>query len=129
MDKCNYCNKKSETLFPVIVEVNKKKKTFYCDTNECKEKTISFFRYAYGKGKIPVFLAVISASMLLIMFGPVFNNWLFAVGWALMGLDIFIFPFGTPQTFAWLGIKKTVVVIRIMGLFIIATAPLLRVGR
>jgi len=49
---------------------------------------------------------------------------MFCLGWAVIGLTMYIFPFVTPQTSQMMGIRKAIWVAKIIGIILIATTPL-----
>ena len=129
MSKCVYCNKNTDTLHPVVV--GKDKETVTCCCDDCDEKTLAFYQFV-DRTK-PLFIIGIVFSLLAI-FAAVFvltakNLWLGGIllgsGFALLGLTVIIFPFGTPQTFELFGIRKTLWIVRIMGVIVILLSPLM----
>jgi len=140
MNKCAYCNERSNNLFPVAVEVDKgqwhglgvgsglgslppRQETVYCDSEECKEKTVAFYRFFKRRKTMFLGGAILA---LCFMFASVVIRaaWPLPLGFVLIGLDCILFPFAKPQMFAMYGIKKTILTTRIIGIFLIALAPI-----
>jgi hypothetical protein len=123
MSKCAYCNKEIETLHPVIA--GKDKVQFTCCSDGCENKSVEFFIF-FDRHKphfiiilviamIAFFAAVITLTCRKLMIGSI----LMSFGLALFGLDVLLFPFATPETFSIFGIKKAVLLTRILGALII----------
>lgn len=128
MDKCFYCNKKIE--FPLPVEVGKDKKIVNCCNDDCAKKVLAFYHF-FEQKKI-LFYIGITLVMILLFVGPIvifkmklLGNILLGLSLFLMGLTFLLFPFATPQTFQMLGIKKTIWLVRIIGICIIVLSPLI----
>lgn len=130
MSKCVYCNKNVEIPHPLVVE--KDVDVVTCCSDECVNKTREFSKFA-NRSK-PLFLIGIILSVGIVFCGVFIEMFtqsismlsiLMACGLAFMGLTIIIFPLATPETFSMFGIKKTVVFTRILGIVVIAIAPLL----
>jgi hypothetical protein len=98
--------------------INNREIAFLYDSDECKEKIEAFYVSAYGKRGIAIFLGLLAAAFLLVVLGFILDFRLLIGGLTLLGLDVIVFPFGTPQTLSYLGIRKAVILIRVIGLVI-----------
>lgn len=103
--KCRYCSKK--------IPENED----YC-SNECKLKTEKF--YAYEKRFVALMLVLVAFFIIVIFVQSFFfKNEIFIIFLALIGLGItgFIFPFGNSDD--WIGIKRSIVIIRVAAVIMI----------
>ncbi|MFA6887344.1 MAG: hypothetical protein WCQ65_10295 [Fermentimonas sp.] len=103
--KCIYCNKDCQGE--------------YC-SGECENKVMILEKSAEKYSVL--FLLLLFASMLFLIPGIVFNDYLaafFGAMFLVMGLTLIIFPFGTPETNKSWGVKKTVMVVRVMGIIMV----------
>ena len=94
----------------------------YCN-NSCKEKYDKFFTYAEKwKKTFCILLAVIFLSFfissLIIIKNNILGNLLFYLTILFLDLLIFIFPFATPETFNLLGVKRSILLVRILAVVI-----------
>ena len=128
MGKCAYCNR--EVVGPVPTSVGEGT-VLTCCCDDCKGRTLAFYRN-FEKYK-SLFIIGIILSVVLIFVGVFVNAFtgsvfllavFFASGLAALGLICLLFPFATPETFSLLGIKKTVLAVRVMGVVIILASPL-----
>lgn len=129
MSKCVYCHKEIENLHPVIA--GKDKETLSCCNDDCSKKTQSFYQFFdHTKNIFILFIIVIvvllfASSIILSTGKSLLGGILMGLDFVLLGLTITIFPFATPQTFSIFGIKKTLFIVRIFGIILIALSPLL----
>ena len=129
MKRCFYCGTKKE----VFVTFEKPKceslrKYKYCD-EECVGKTNDF------KGLIDrtksLFWMGIGTAVFLCVLGIVLSSFFLIPAMALMtlaffilGLTIVLLPVPTPEFLAMLGIKKMLIVIRVIGVLLMVFSPL-----
>lgn len=78
----------------------------------------SFIGYVNRYTKVFVLSLVIVAVTL--MFGSVLVSpgWvprLVGMGMALIGASLVVFPFSTPETAEWLGVRRSITVVRVLG--------------
>lgn len=118
MDKCFYCNTKTE--LSLTTQIGKDKETVTCCSNDCIQKTGSFIQFFERRKSI--FYVGIALSLILLFTGVFTIIEVKTAGAALMGsavvllgLTSVLFPFATPQTYRLFGIKKTTRVTRIIG--------------
>lgn len=68
-----------------------------------------------------LFLILILATVLILVFGSVVNPKIFcSLPFSAMGFVILIFPFCTPQTVQAVGLKKSILIGRCLGVLVIA---------
>lgn len=108
MKKCLYCNKEIES------------KKICCDNN-CEDSYNNFKNFVAKWKKLFCILILVSIIMVLVgsIFAigkPIIGGSLLNLGIILMGVTIIIFPFATPETFKRLGVKKTLLIVRVMAL-------------
>ena len=129
MKRCFYCGKKKE-IFLTLAKPNNEnlRKYKYC-YEECVNKTNDYMNLINRTKKR--FWAGISTSIFLCILGIVLSSFfltpalvILALSIFLLGLTITIYPIPTPEVLALLGIKKTVVLVRIIGTLLIIVSPL-----
>ena len=106
MKKCRYCGKGLNG------------NTEFC-SNECE----SSYKKAMEKDgpKIKYFIAGIVLGFLVMFYGIISNSsFLIGIGSIVMGIDVVLFPFTTPETTAFWGYQKSKFVGRIAGILLIA---------
>ena len=127
MKRCMYCNKTNQTPHPVTIEGM----TCVCCSSECAEKTADFARFA--KKNTVRFLIGVLVCPLVLMLGSIFplslgystiGSMLFCAGWAAVGVTMIVFPFATPQTSQLMGIRKSTVLVRVIGIALLIMTPL-----
>lgn len=129
MSKCIYCNK--QIKHPYSITASKDKELVDCCSNECVNRTQTSFRFLDRSR--PFFMVGIIISFIFILVSAVFltisklwiGSILLGTGFALLGLTVLIMPLATPQTFLVFGIKKTLIITRLIGLCIIIISPFL----
>lgn len=126
---CAYCGRKSDILHTVAA--GKDKTPLSCCSEGCEAKAKRF--YGFFDHTKYIFLAGIAVSVIM-LFVSVFmlsagntetGDSLIGISMSFLGVIVMVFPFATPQTFDLLGIRKTVLLTRILGVFVIALGPLL----
>lgn len=110
-NRCFYCGKGCGADLP---GEEGRELHFYCNES-CRSKADQFLNHA--RHFTTLFLVLIGLDMAVLVFGSVFAPHL-TVGPSMMflGLLVVVFPFCTPQTFAILGIRKTIWIGRAAGL-------------
>ena len=114
MNKCAYCG--GEVKTPHIVKAGKKEEILTCCSEECGKKASAFCKFA-GRF-LPVFWVCVVISFVLLissMFAKSYAYTLCYAGLILICLTGVVFPFATSMTFSALGIKKTVILTRSIG--------------
>ena len=106
MKRCKYCGKELNSNFE------------FC-SDECKDNYRKITKKdAY---KIKYFILGIIIGFLVMFYGVVSNTSpVIGAGIIVMGIDIVILPFTTPETTAFLGYRKSKVAGRILGILVIA---------
>lgn len=121
--KCIWCGKKldkneiEKNLYYTEVEWNE---SFRFCSEHCEEKFKVFMKDV--EKNINKFLLVLFGSLIIYVIGTIilfkmeiYQNFFAAGYFALLGLIIIRYPYGTPETNKFLGIKKTINLIRGMG--------------
>ena len=107
MKKCKYCGKKLNDNFE------------FCNSKceNCYEKMVD-----KDSHKIKYFILGIILGFLVMFYGIISNNNVFIIGIGIivMGIDVVMLPFTTPETTTFLGYRKSKVVGRILGILLIA---------
>jgi len=136
MEKCIWCNKKTDNLM-TFTETMKNiltgttQETFNCCSDECIDKTRAFCHYANRNlSKFLIGFAISVALVPVALFVTAFMEQMnspYPVGFAisviggLLMLFLFIlYPFATPQTVMLIGIKKSIIAVRVMIFIIFA---------
>ena len=122
MNKCIYCNRKSENLSDfAVASGNESEKQKGC-SNDCISKATSYLNYTNKHAKL--FWLAIAFSLALAFMGVFFDGIFFdaltAVGVFLLGVTAISFPFATPQTVYFFGIRISKMACRVLGLAVIA---------
>lgn len=106
MKKCKYCGKKLNDNFE------------FCNSKceSCYEKMVD-----NDSHKIKFFILGIILGFVVILYGIILNNSSFIIGLGIivMGIDVVLFPFTTPETNTFLGYRKSKFVGRILGILLI----------
>ncbi|MCI9615956.1 DUF2116 family Zn-ribbon domain-containing protein [Lachnospiraceae bacterium 62-26] len=106
MKKCRYCGKELNSNF------------HFCN-NGCENsyrKTIE-----KDKPKIKYFLSILIIGFLVMLYGVIsYSSFIIGSGIIVMGIDVVLFPFTTPETTAFLGYQKSKLAGRILGILLIA---------
>ena len=107
MKKCKYCGKKLNDNFE------------FCNSKceNCYEKMMD-----KDSHKIKYFTLGIILGFLVMFYGIISNNNVFIIGIGIvvMGIDVVLLPFTTPETINFLGYQKSKFPGRIAGILIIA---------
>jgi len=109
--KCSYCGK--------LITDDKT----YCNT-ECENKHDKFEKYSSKRTRLFVITMAIMIVMIFVgMTLTVVNSQLGVVFIVLAAVGLFIsliiFPFATPETVKLLGVKKSILIIRVLSLIMI----------
>ena len=129
MKKCFYCGTKKEMFLTVAKpKCENLRKYKYC-SEDCVNKTNGFMKLINRTKKL--FWAGISTSILLCILGIVLSSFfltpslvILTLSIFLLGLTLIIFPIPTPEVLSMLGIKKTMVLVRIIGTILMMLSPL-----
>ena len=106
MKKCGYCGKEvTEELDFCCAGCEAR----YKDENEKDERRVKYFT-----GGIFLGLLVIAVSAFIK------RVFMVGIGVIIMGIDVFLLPFTTPETIAFLGYKRAKTAGRIAGIVLIA---------
>lgn len=109
-NKCPYCNK--------ILTYDKD----YCN-EYCKNKYINFINYIQKYSKLfitTIILVCISTFLCALISIPnkALGEKILSFTFILFGIIIIIFPFSTPETFKYLGVRLSTRITRILGLIV-----------
>jgi len=132
MEKCIWCNKKTENLTSFTetmrnILTGTTLETFSCCSDICIDKTRAFChsvnrnlsKFLIGFA-ISVVLAFVGIFTILIVPSLSTAGGMIAASTTLvMGIIFFLYPFATPQTVMLIGIEKSAIIARIVGLFLI----------
>ena len=106
MKKCKYCGKKLNDNFE------------FCNSKceNCYEKMMD-----KDSHKIKYFILGIILGFLVMFYGIISNNNVFIIGIGIivMGIDVVLLPFTTPETIYFLGYQKSKFAGRISGILLI----------
>lgn len=125
VNRCVYCKSIATEEIPVDVVIGSGE-LHYC-SKTCKDETKKYIE-AVNKHKglflgltLGTTLAMVLVNGLIIAFNLRTQLMTLTTSGAvaIIGIEIIIFPFSTPQTVQWLGIKKAKAVARILGLLLI----------
>lgn len=106
MKKCRYCGKELNSNFE------------FC-SNECENSYRKIIEK--DRQKIKYFMIGIILGFLVMFYGITLNSdFIIGIGIIVMGIDVVVLPFTTPETTTFLGYRKSKVVGRILGILLIA---------
>jgi hypothetical protein len=119
VDKCIWCGKNGEGYKELTLKSENlgENKMLVC-SDECEKKTTSYYQ------KVSRNLKFFVTGILLSVFIGIPLTFMPKIGLSIMcggvALTVILFPFTTPQTNALLGIKKSTLLTRIIGLIMLA---------
>lgn len=116
--KCMYCNKKipGEMENGIIEKIDGMTCSFCSET--CKEDCEKFLSFAKKYEKL--FLALVIIPMIICTFASfILGEWVVCLMIVILGATLTLFPFCTPQTIQLTGVKKSVMIGRILGIALI----------
>lgn len=105
------------------IELSKYEKIDYC-SDSCKTEIENFMGYWQRNQKwFCISLGIILFLMpLFLLFSPDSNkDFVLLVQFALMGILMIKFPFGTPETNKWLGLKRTIALTKGFGVLLVVS--------
>mgnify|MGYP000069724528 CR=1 FL=1 len=106
MKKCRYCGKELNSNFEFC---SKTCEGSYRKRIEKDKHKIKYFMFGIILGFSVMFYGVISSSYFIM-----------GIGIAVMGIDVVLLPFTTPETAAFWGYEKAKFVGRILGVVLVA---------
>jgi hypothetical protein len=104
-------------MFTILIK--RTEKQFYGCSDECTNKTNAFWRYAL-RTQFLFWIGVVS-TVVLCFIGFV-NLSFIAIGLYVLGITMVLFPFATPETISSLGVKKSILSVRVSAIFIFLLA-------
>ena len=117
MDRCVYCNRKSVNIADFSVELSGESEKHKGCSEKCISKATSYLSYVNRYTKLFWLIMVLA---LLLAFAGVFFPIPTSLGILLLGVIVIVFPFATPQTVYIFGIMLSKVIVRTIGLVVIA---------
>jgi hypothetical protein len=134
MSKCSYCNKRDAEI-KIILDTwngtNRKKITYFVCSDECKTQLELFSGYVNKHvnkfiSSILIVILVLIISLCLMVY---LNNirlliLIYSVCIALMGSVFYRYPFATPETCQKYGLRKSIYIIKNIGMGLIITGIL-----
>ena len=106
MKKCGYCGKEVKDELDFCSDGCEKS---YKDENEKDERRIKYFAGGIVLGLLVIAVSAFTKSVFMV-----------GIGVIIMGIVVFLLPFTTPETIAFLGYKKAKTAGRIAGIVLIA---------
>jgi uncharacterized membrane protein len=96
------------------------------DLQVCPEHRERTLRYLQSTRRaVPIVLATLSLGVAAVLALPALGFvWGGALGIAAIGLVMATLPLPTPQTVQWLGLRKSILLVRFLGLVIVGVAVL-----
>ncbi len=116
MQKCMWCNKKSDELREIFIpDPNHPLRDFsYFVCPKHEQKFLKFLDYAKRYG--PLFIGLVVLSLISFIISASYEHFNLSIAsFACMGLILIIFPFCTPQTIGMIGVAKSIIIGRIIG--------------
>ena len=106
MKKCGYCGKEVKGELDFCSDGCEKS---YKDENEKDERRIKYFAGGIVLGLLVIAVSAFTKSVFMV-----------GIGVIIMGIVVFLLPFTTPETIAFLGYKRAKTAGRIAGIVLIA---------
>ena len=106
MKKCGYCGKEVKGELDFCSDGCEKS---YKDENEKDEHRIKYFAGGIVLGLLVIAVSAFTKSVFMV-----------GIGVIIMGIVVFLLPFTTPETIAFLGYKRAKIAGRIAGIVLIA---------
>lgn len=106
MKKCGYCGKEVKGELDFCSDGCEKS---YKDENEKDERRIKYFAGGIFLGLLVIAVSAFTKSVFMV-----------GIGVIIMGIVVFLLPFTTPETIAFLGYKRAKTAGRIAGIVLIA---------
>ena len=106
MEKCGYCGKEVKGELDFCSDGCEKS---YKDENEKDERRIKYFAGGIVLGLLVIAVSAFTKSVFMV-----------GIGVIIMGIVVFLLPFTTPETIAFLGYKRAKTAGRIAGIVLIA---------
>ncbi len=125
--KCSWCNKllPGEELQQSILQSSQNKIAYRMCSDKCLKQTEQFVRYidSYGKRFLIMIGVVVFAYIILTVLSILLkSDIMFAVALAvptfLLGVTMYKYPFATPETVEYWGFRKSIRVVRMLGIII-----------
>jgi hypothetical protein len=122
VDKCTYCNKKSDELYPITVTEKRMEVTYPVCSKECEDKARAYFEFV--QSKVLIYRIGSTLALFLVAFSSIVSPLLFVLGLILYGLVLLILPLGYSGSyrFNFGGIQKSILITRICGVVFILIA-------
>ncbi len=109
MNQCTYCGKKIDDVYYNYDDSK------YC-SETCKEKGIKFNQFAIKFKLLFLILILVCTCVITIgAFMPSSLIWV-GIGVAMLAILIFVLPMATPQSIDSIGIRKSIIVCRILSI-------------
>ncbi|PKM76909.1 MAG: hypothetical protein CVU90_10045 [Firmicutes bacterium HGW-Firmicutes-15] len=119
MTKCAYCNKsdvESRVSINTWDGLGRRDQDFYYCSDVCLREIEDFSEYVNQNAKrFLVFVGVIVLSMVFSNGLPGNASLIVSIAGLILGILLIKYPFATPLTNQWLGIKKAVLIVRGLG--------------
>lgn len=121
MKKCIWTNKKSEDLKELeIKNLNTKKIETVYILPEFEQKFLEFHKFAekYANKFLIAIMSLTFSLVFIVVLPKSIIPYFLSLGLFLMGILCYFFPFVTPETVKMLGIKKSIIIAKILGVII-----------
>lgn len=119
--KCIWSNQKNENLKELEVKnLNTKKIETVYVLPEFEQEFLSFYKFA-EKYANKFLIAVISLSfafVFVLVLPKSISPYFLSLGLVLMGILCYLFPFVTPETVKMIGMKKSILTAKVLGIII-----------
>jgi len=135
MSTCINCNKKDANInFQVYTwnGLGKSNVDFVCCSEECKKEVEEFSEYV-NKNAVKFLILILSGAFSFVPFlflGVFIKNNIFGImsmscPLIIIGITVIKYPFSTPETNSFFGIRKTIKLTRIIGIIFIVISILI----
>lgn len=121
-DMCLWCGRREAAV--KSIEIGKKEEVVSVCSDECETRLREFQQHVEAHVAhffVGLFLPwVVFALLFYLMINIDQGALATAVGMCGMGIGIIMYPFATPQTIAMFGAQKSITIVRVTGVFVIA---------
>lgn len=122
--RCIWCNSRDKQMREIRVIVRDRfgmhphEERFLVCSLDCEQHFTKFA--AYARRFVPLFLGFILGCVLILMFSPIFlPPKILPLFFVYAGVVILIFPFATPETVKIFGVRKSIMMVRGVSIFLI----------
>lgn len=121
MKKCIWTNQKSENLKELeVTNLNTKKIETVYVLPEFEQEFLNFYKFAekYANKSLIAVMSLTFSLVFVVILPKSIIPYFLSLGLFLMGVLCYFFPFVTPETVKMLGMKKSIITAKFLGVII-----------